>query len=46
MIDTDGPHVTLVGADDTVVVVDGSDILVVARKAVQRIGEASRCKNQ
>jgi len=46
MIDTDGPHVTLVGADDTVVVVDGNDILVVARKAVQRVGEASRCKNQ
>lgn len=46
MIDTDGPHVTVVGASDTVVVVDGEDILVASRSAVQRVGEASRCKSQ
>ena len=45
MIDSDGPHVTLIGVDDTVVVVDGDDVLVVARDAAQRIGEASRCTN-
>lgn len=46
MIDSDGPHVTVVGADNIVVVVDGDDILVTARDAVQRVGEASRCKAQ
>lgn len=46
MIDSDGPHVTVIGVDDVVVVVDGEDVLVTARKAVQRVGEASRCKNQ
>lgn len=46
MIDSDGPHVTLVGASDTIVVVDGDDILVAARSAVQRVGEASRCRSQ
>ncbi len=46
MIDSDGPHVTLVGADDVVVVVNGDDVLVSARSAVQRVGEASRCKKQ
>ena len=46
MIDSDGPHVTLIGADNIVVVVDGEDILVTNRNAVQRVGEASRCKNQ
>lgn len=45
MIDSDGPHVTLIGADDVVIVVDGDDVLVTARSAVQRVGEASRCKN-
>ena len=46
MIDSDGPHVTLVGADDVVVVVNGDDVLVSARSAVQRVGEASRCRKQ
>jgi mannose-1-phosphate guanylyltransferase len=46
MIDSDGPNVTVIGADDVVVVVDGEDVLVTARGAVQRVGEASRCKNQ
>ena len=46
MIDSDGAHVTLVGADDVVVVVNGDDVLVAARSAVQRVGEASRCKKQ
>ena len=44
MIDSDGPHVTLIGADDIVVVVDRDDVLVTSRNAVQRVGEASRCK--
>ncbi len=43
MIDSDGPHVTVVGADNIVVVVDGDDVLVVSRDAVQRVGEAKRC---
>ncbi|WP_367114146.1 mannose-1-phosphate guanylyltransferase [Erythrobacter sp.] len=46
MIDSDGPHVTLIGANDLIVVVDGEDILVTARSAVQRVREASRCKDQ
>ncbi len=46
MIDSGGPHVTLIGANNIVVVVDGEDILVTSRNAVQRVGEASRCKNQ
>lgn len=46
MIDSDGPHVTVIGVDDVVVVIDGEDVLVTARDAVQRVGDASRCKSQ
>lgn len=46
MIDSDGPHVTILGADNLVVVVDGNDVLVTARSAVQRVGEVSRCKKK
>ncbi|WP_324827114.1 mannose-1-phosphate guanylyltransferase [Qipengyuania zhejiangensis] len=46
MIDSDGPHVTVIGATDLVVIVDGDDVLVTARDAVQRVGEASRCRKQ
>ena len=34
----------LIGTDDIVVVVDRDDVLVTSRNAVQRVGEASRCK--
>ncbi len=44
MIDTDGPHVTVIGADNIVVVVDGDDILVTSRSSAQRIAEADRCR--
>lgn len=46
MVDSDGPYVTLIGADDIIVVVDKNDVLITARNAVQRVGEASRCKSQ
>nr|WP_247711825.1 mannose-1-phosphate guanylyltransferase [Qipengyuania qiaonensis] len=46
MIDSDRAHVTLIGADNVVVVVDGDDILVTTRDAVQRVAEAERCKSQ
>ena len=44
MIDSDGPHVTLIGVDGVVVVVSDDDILVTARTAAQRVGEARRCR--
>lgn len=46
MIDSDGAHVTLIGADNIVVVIDGDDVLVTSRDAAQRVAEAKRCKSQ
>ncbi len=46
MVDSDGPHVTIVGLENVVVVVDGDDILVASRTAAQQVNQASRCKNQ
>ena len=46
MIDTDGPHVTVVGADNLVIVVDKDDVMVVSRDAAQQVSQASRCKSQ
>ncbi len=43
MVDSDGPFVTVIGASDIVVVVDGNDILVTARGSAQHIAKASRC---
>ena len=45
MIDSDRQHVTVIGVDNVVVVVDRDDILVTARNAVQKVGEARRCKS-
>ena len=44
MIDSDGPHVTIIGASNIVVVVDGDDIVVSAREAAQDVGKAARCR--
>lgn len=46
MIDSDGPHVTVVGADNLVIVVDKDDIMVASRDAAQQVSQASRCKAQ
>lgn len=46
MVDSDGPHVSVIGIDDVVVIVDGDDVLVTARNAAQRVGETTRCRSQ
>ena len=45
MIDSDKAFVTIVGADNIVVVVDGEDILVADRNTAQKVGMASRIKS-
>ncbi len=38
MVDSDGPRVSVLGLSDVIVVVDGGEVLVTARDAVQRVG--------
>ena len=39
MVDSDGPHVSVVGMDDVIVVVDGDDILVTSARGAQDVGK-------
>ncbi len=39
MVDSDGPHVSVIGLDDVIVVVDGDEILVVSASGAQKVGK-------
>jgi mannose-1-phosphate guanylyltransferase/mannose-1-phosphate guanylyltransferase/mannose-6-phosphate isomerase len=41
LVRSDGPHVSLVGVDDLIVVVDGNDILIVPRGKSQLVKKAA-----
>ena len=46
MVETDGPRVSVVGASNLVIVVDGNDILVTTREGAQDVGNLPGAKNQ
>lgn len=46
LVDTDGPHVSVVGLDDVIVVVDGDRVLVAAASAAGSVGKLEGASNQ
>ena len=46
LIDSDGPRVSVIGASDLIIVVDGNDILVTTADGVQAVGKLSGATNQ
>jgi mannose-1-phosphate guanylyltransferase/mannose-1-phosphate guanylyltransferase/mannose-6-phosphate isomerase len=46
LVDSDGPRVSVIGASDLIVVVDGADVLVTTAAGVQRVGKLAGAVNQ
>lgn len=46
MVDTDGPRVSVIGLSDVIVVVDGDEILVLARDHAQAVGKLDGAARQ
>ncbi|MBD3728329.1 MAG: mannose-1-phosphate guanylyltransferase [Sphingomonadales bacterium] len=46
MVDSDGPHVSVIGLEDVVVVVDGDNILVTTAAGAQKVGKLHGAANQ
>ena len=46
LVDSDGPHVSVIGLSGVVVVVDGNDILVTTAEGAQKVGKLKRAVNQ
>lgn len=46
MVDSDGPHVSVIGARDLIVVVDKGNVLVCTRDGAQKVGKLSGAVNQ
>jgi mannose-1-phosphate guanylyltransferase/mannose-1-phosphate guanylyltransferase/mannose-6-phosphate isomerase len=46
LVDTDGPHVSVIGLDDVIVVVDGGNIMVTTAAGVQKVGKLGGAVNQ
>jgi mannose-1-phosphate guanylyltransferase/mannose-1-phosphate guanylyltransferase/mannose-6-phosphate isomerase len=46
LVDSDGPHVSVIGASDLIVVVDNGDVLVCTTAGAQRVGKLSGAVNQ
>lgn len=46
LVDTDGPHISVIGLDDVIVVVDGDQILVTAASAAGAVGNLHGASNQ
>lgn len=46
MVDSDGPHVSVIGLEDVIVVVDGNDIMVTSAAGVQKVGKLNGAVNQ
>ena len=46
MVDSDGPHVSVIGLEDVIVVVDGNDIMVTSAAGVQKVGKLYGAANQ
>ncbi|WP_296679603.1 mannose-1-phosphate guanylyltransferase [Novosphingobium sp.] len=46
LVDSDGPHVSVIGLSDIIVVVDGADILVTTADGAQKVGKLLKAANQ
>mgnify|MGYP000665125001 CR=1 FL=1 len=46
LVDSDGPHVSVIGLEDVVVVVDGGEVLVTTRAGAQLVGKLAGASNQ
>lgn len=46
MVMSDGPHVSAIGLDNVIIVVDGDNVLVTTADGVQRVGKLSGAVNQ
>ncbi|KUR73567.1 mannose-1-phosphate guanylyltransferase [Novosphingobium fuchskuhlense] len=46
LVDSDGPHVSVIGARDLIVVVDEGNVLVCTRDGAQKVGKLSGAVNQ
>lgn len=46
LVDTDGPHVSVIGLEDVIVVVDGGNVMVTTATGVQKVGKLSGAVNQ
>lgn len=46
LVSSDGPRVSVIGANDLVVVVDGNEVLVTTAEGVQKVGSLTGAKNQ
>ena len=46
LVDSDGPHVAVIGASDLIVVVDKGDVMVCTKAGAQRVGKLSGAVNQ
>ena len=46
LVDSDGPHVSVIGLENIIVVVDGNDILVTTADGAQKVGKLHKAVNQ
>ncbi len=46
LVDSDGPHVSVIGLKNVIVVVDGNDILVTTADGTQKVGKLHKAANQ
>jgi mannose-1-phosphate guanylyltransferase len=46
LVDSDGPHVSVIGLEDVIVVVDGNDIMITTAAGVQKVGKLKGAANQ
>ncbi|MFM5884902.1 MAG: mannose-1-phosphate guanylyltransferase [Novosphingobium sp.] len=46
LVDSDGPHVSVIGLEGVIVVVDGDDILVTTADGAQKVGKLFKAANQ
>lgn len=46
LVDSDGPHVSVIGLEDVIVVVDGGNVLVTTASGAQKVGKLHGAVNQ
>ena len=46
LVDSDGPHVSVVGVDDLIIVVDGNNIMITTPDGAQLVGKLQGAVNQ
>ena len=46
LVESDGPHVSVIGLEDVIVVVDGGNVLVTTKAGAQKVGKLAGAVNQ